>query len=159
MAFVFEKVPEEDREFFKSMGLKDCWGSRSKYLCKDTEWCADRERNAYLVGIGGGYQDMPYFYDLWWNGYTIRMEMYEGGSGNYDIGVNIVWFIHRIPIPEEIWDHRDEIVQMIKDGFSVNEGWCRKEKLISIDVKIMCEPEIADDYDRRLYPVPNIKKS
>lgn len=100
MAFVFEKVPVEDWEFFMSMGLKDCWGSREFDLNKDTKWCADRERNAYLVDIGGEYREMPYYYDLWWNGYTIRMEIGEGGSGNYDVGVNIVWFIHRVPIPE-----------------------------------------------------------
>lgn len=73
MAFVFEKVPEKDYKFFKSMGLKNCWGNGSFSLSKDTKWCADRDRNAYLVRIGGGFNDMPNFHDFWWNGYAIPL--------------------------------------------------------------------------------------
>lgn len=139
--FVYEKVPEKDYDFFRSMGLKNCWGSDPKLLIKHTEWCADRERNAYLVGIGGGYQDMPEFTDFWWNGLLIRLETYCGGTGNYDVGVHIKWFVQRIPIPEEFWDKRDEICRMIEEAFSVDRAWCRPERLKSIEV-VMCPPEM-----------------
>ena len=145
MAFVFEKVPEEDWEFFRSMGLKDCWGARLLDITERSKWCADRERNAYLVGIGGGYQDMPHFYDLWWNGYTIRMEVVETGDGNYDTKVNIIWNIWRIPIPKEIWDKRDEIMGLITEAFSVYSGWCKPKFLGSIEVSIKCEPEKMEE--------------
>lgn len=86
---------------------------------------------------------MPNYYDLWWNGHTIRMEIGDGGNGNYNVGVDLVWFIHKIPIPKEIWQYKEEIMNMITDAFSVNEGWCRKECLKSITVKVMCEAEIS----------------
>lgn len=144
MAFVFEKVPEADWDFFRSMGLKDCWGIRSFNLTKRSKWCADRERNVYLVGIGGGYHDMPHFYDLWWNGYTIRMEVVETGDGNYNTKVNIIWNILRIPIPKGIWNKRDEIIDLITEAFSVYSGWCKPKFIGSITVSIKCEPEIME---------------
>lgn len=145
MGFVFEKVPEEDWDFFMSMGLKDCWGSNPLNVSECSAWCADRERNAYLVPIGGGFREMPNYYDLWWNGHTIRMEIGDGGNGNYNVGVDLVWFIHKISIPKEIWQYKGEIMNMITDAFSVNEGWCRKECLKSIAVKVMCKAEIAEE--------------
>ena len=143
MAFIFEVVPEKDREFFKSMKLMNCWGNHALDLPQDKKWCADRERNAYLVGIGGGHNEMPYFYDLWWDGYTIRMEVSEAGNGNYETGVNIIWNIWKIPICENLWQRKDEIINIIVDAFSVFSGWCNPKRLNSIAVDIKCEPEIV----------------
>ncbi len=144
MAFVFEKVPEKDYEFFKSMGLKNCWGNGSLSLSKDTKWCADRDRNAYLVRIGGGFNDMPNFHDFWWDGYTIRIEVVRTSTGNYDDGINITWNIMTLPIPNELWEKQTEILKMINEAFSIDLGWCEKEEVRSVNVKIMCEPEIVE---------------
>lgn len=54
MAFVKEVVPEEDKEFWLSMKLKNCWGDDLHPFIKSRNWCADRNKNAYLMGIGGG---------------------------------------------------------------------------------------------------------
>ena len=144
MSFIFERVPDKDRDFFMSMGLKNCWGSDTLDLPSDKMWSADRERNAYLIAIGGGYHDMPYFYDLWWNGYTIRMEVVETGDGNYSTKVNIIWNIWRISIPKEIWDKKDEIIGLITEAFSVYSGWCEPKFLGSINVSIKFEPEMME---------------
>ena len=142
MGFVYERVPEEDREFFKSMGLKDCWGREGKCLTKRTKWCADREKNAYLVGIGGGYNgEMPYFYDLWWNSQIIRMEIERGSKGNVETGIEVIWFINRISVPCDIWEYKDKIVEIIEEAFSINRGWCEETELKYITVKINCTPE------------------
>lgn len=146
MAFIYEIVPEKDYEFFRSMGLKNCWGNGSLTLSEgSTKWCADRERNAYVVGIGGGYDDMPHFHDLWWNDHIIRLETISGGNGNYDSGVDIIWFIEKIFVPKSIWEYRDEIVKLIDEGFSVDSDWCQPEYLKSISVKFECEPEMVED--------------
>jgi len=142
MAFVFEKVPERELDFLKSLELKNCWGNDLLHISSITNWAADRERDAYLVMIGGGYKDMPEYSDLWWEGHTIRLEIWEGGQGNYDTGVDIIWNILRIPIPQEIWDEREVIVEMIKEAFFVYSDWCPPEFLKSITVNIKCKPEI-----------------
>lgn len=145
MSFVFEKVPEKDHDFFKSMGLKNCWGNKLLDVSSDTMWCVDRERHAYLVEIGGGYHDMPYFYDFWLNGHILRLEAARGGSGNSDIGVNIIWFVSRIPVPESIWESRKDLVIMIKEAFSVNQAWYDYKSIKSISVSIKCEPTMEED--------------
>lgn len=147
MAFVYEIVQEKDYDFFKSMGLKNCWGTKPLiFLPGITTWTADRVRNAFLVGIGGGFHDMPDYYDLWWNGHTIRMEIVEAGIGNYDVGVDMVWFINKVPIPKEIWQYKEEVMNMITEAFSVNMGWCRKECLKSITVNMSNAAVIEAEY-------------
>ena len=108
------------------------------------------KKNAYLVDIGGGFGEMPHFYDLWWNENIIRMEMYESGDGNYDVGVNICWVIERIFIPANIWNYKYDILKMINEAFAVNRGWCKSEHLKSISVNFECKPEmVAEDYYSR----------
>ncbi|MCM1167190.1 MAG: hypothetical protein NC299_15985 [Lachnospiraceae bacterium] len=85
---------------------------------------------------------MPNYYDLWWNGHTIKIEINCVGDGNYSVGVDITWLINRISIPKEIWKYREEAMKLIIEAFSVNEGWCIKECLKSITVKVMCKSEI-----------------
>ena len=146
MAFIYEVVPEKDYDFFISMGLKNCWGNDTLTLSKgSTKWCADRERNAYIVNIGGGYDEMPYFHDLWWNGTVIRMETLCSGSGNYETGVDMIWILKKIPVPKELLESKDEITGMINEAFSLNSGWCNKKYLKSVTVKIECEPTISED--------------
>jgi len=149
MAFVYEKVPEKDYDFFKSMGLKNCWGNKSLHISSHTFWVADRERNAFLVGIGGGRDDMPCFYDFWWNGHTVRMDIWEAGSGNYENGFNIVWNILKLPIPNEIWEYKNKIIIMIKEAFSVDTSWYNPERVNSVDVDFRCLPEIAREKEQK----------
>lgn len=107
MSFVYEVVTEKDMEFLESMRLKNCWGSGLLLISEYTKWCADREKDVYLVAIGGGYHgEVPYFYDLWWKGNIIRIEAECGGKGDYETGVDIIWFINRVPIPAKIWDKK-----------------------------------------------------
>lgn len=145
MGFVYEVVPEEDFGFLKEMRLLDCWGMKLLYIDKDTKWCADREKNAYLLEIGGGYKGFPNFCDLWWNGNVIRMEITRRATRNEEEEMNIVWYIHKIPIPRAIWENKEEILVMIKEAFEVNKSWCKDKKVNSISVKFMCEPEMMED--------------
>lgn len=141
MPFVFAKVSDDDREFFESLDLKNCWGNAPFPLTKDTKWCIDRERNACLVRIGGGYQDMPNFHDFWWNGNTIRLEVISTSTGNYEDGLDITWNIVKLPIPETIWDKQNQILEMLYDAFSVDLGWYDVCEVNSVIVNIACTPE------------------
>lgn len=138
MAFVFEKVPEDDWEFFESMGLKNCWGTKPQILLPGrSEWIADRTQNAFLVPIGGGMHDVPLIYDLWWDGVVIRLEAENYRSeGNRRENFKLVWDINKILIPRSGWEKRDLIIKMIEDAMSVNQDGVKKEHLNSITVNM-----------------------
>lgn len=148
MSFICEIVPEKDYNFFRSMGLKNFWGNGSLTFTEGrTKWCADRERNAFLVNVGGGHAEVPHFHDLWWNGNVIRLETSDGGSGNYEVGVKIIWFVEKLPVPQKLWEYKDEIVKLVYEALSVDRSWCDKKFLRSISVKFECEPQMTtDDY-------------
>ena len=142
MAFVFKELNEEGKKLFNTMGIKNCWGDSPLFTPRT--WCEDKENNAYLIGIGGGYKDMPYFYDFWWNGNTIRMEISRTSKGDRDVGVDVIWNILKVHIPYEIFDKKQDIVKMIKEAFSINPGWCKPKFLKSITVN-MDEVEIVKE--------------
>ena len=126
------------------MKLLDCWGAKLLSVGKETKWCANREKEAYLVEIGGGYHDMPYFYDLWWKGHIVRLEVSRRAKSNTEGGVDIIWYIHRIPIPKKIWMRRKEVLEMISQAFCVNRVWYSAREVKSIEVKLRCEAEKAE---------------
>lgn len=138
MAFVYEIVPKRDYEFFQSMGLKNCWGTKSQiFLPGRSDWMADRAQNAFLIAIGGGMHDVPLIYDLWWNGDVVRLEVEDFRSeGNRRESFKLVWDVNKIFIPKSIWEKRDLIIKMIEDAMLVNQGGVKKENLNSIIVNM-----------------------
>lgn len=137
MAFVYEVVPEKDKEFWVSLGIKNCWGIDLLRFATGSVWCADRERNAYLIGVGGGMHDVPLMSDLWWNGNVIRIEWDDNqNTGNRRLpkGLSVVWNIHKIFIPPSIMDQKDTVVKMVEEAFSVDCDGAKKENVLSISV-------------------------
>ncbi|PYG85611.1 hypothetical protein LY28_03299 [Ruminiclostridium sufflavum DSM 19573] len=66
MAFIYEKIPEGDREYFNSFNLKSPFTDKLLY---SSEWTIDREREAFMAGLGGQgtYEsEIPMFYALVW---------------------------------------------------------------------------------------------
>lgn len=146
MAFIYEIVPEKDYGFFKSMRLKNERNSFNfEFKPGSTGWSADRKQNAYLVRISGGHGEIPLFYDLWWNGDIIRMEVSSGGSGDYYCGYKHKWFIENLPIPKKLWNKKDDIISLINEAFSVDYGWKDPDHVISIEVVFEREPKIKED--------------
>lgn len=117
MAFIYEIVPERDYDFFNSMHLKNPFGRGYIYVTRHSRWCADREKNAFLVPIGGGMHDTPYFVNLWINGQIIVMKVEQYGkriNGKVIIG----WDVVDILIPIEVWKNRKLIVSIIKEALT-----------------------------------------
>lgn len=149
MAFVYEIVQEKDYDFFKSMGLKNCWGTKPRILLPGlSTWTADKVRNAFLVAIGGGCFDVPNYYDLWWNGYVVRLEAEDCRSeGNRRESFRLVWDVYKIYVPKPVWEKRDLIIKMIEEAMLVNHDGVDKENLNSIAVSMSNATAIkVEDY-------------
>lgn len=117
MAFIYEVVPEKDYAFFDSMHLRNPFGKGYIYVTKQSRWCADRKRNFFLVPLGGGMHDTPYFIDLWIDGEIVVMEAEQYGkriNGNVIVG----WDIVNIIIPSKIWSKRNLIVSIIEEAMA-----------------------------------------
>jgi len=75
MAFVCEKIPSEDLEYVRSLGIKDWSGHRLHHFFEGISgWSIDRSRQAFLIALGGGYDDMPYFWAFLYKGSECRIE-------------------------------------------------------------------------------------
>lgn len=148
MGFVYEKVGEENRELWESIGWKD-WGESPIPFCPITKWSIDKEQQIYMQPIGG-YIDMPDYHDLAYKGIIIRMEVIPRGNGTRATGFNKVWIINRIYIPKSIFEEKEQILEVIKESFSVYRGGTAESRVKSISVKISCEPECVEmDYNGR----------
>lgn len=133
MAFVYEIIPEKDHEFFNSMRLPNPVKKGYISITKGDCWCADRERNAYIIELGGGMYDMPYFIDLWWNGCIVAMEAEEYGK-RIDGRVIVGWKVVDFPIPYYYWDKKDLIVSIVREAL---------KELKKYDFEDMLEPQIS----------------
>ena len=55
-----------------------------------------------------------------------------------------MWIINKLSIPQNMWKHKAEIVNMIIDAFTVKSDWSLNENLKSISVELNCEPGIME---------------
>ncbi len=148
MGFVYEKVGEENRELWESIGWKN-WGKKTIEFCSITHWVVNKEQKVYMQPIGG-FIDMPDYHDLAYQGKIVRMEVISHGSGSRRDGFHKVWSINKIYIPKSIWNDKDKILQVIKEAFSVYRGGTGEEFINSITVEISCDPECVEvDYNGR----------
>ena len=83
--FVCEIVQEKDFDFFKSMRLKTV-GDRSKDIFARANRVDSRPSSKCIFSCHwGGMHDVPLIYDLWWNGYVVRLEVEDFRSRGIDV--------------------------------------------------------------------------
>lgn len=146
MAFIYGKVGEENRELWESIGWKN-WGDEKMTFSRHDRWSADKERNIYMQPIGG-FIDMPDYYDLFFEGRIVRMEVFCWTQGNRAEGVVFCWKIKRIYIPKSIWNKKEQVIHEINNSFKVVHNLTPIENVKEINVEIQCEPECVEvDYN------------
>ena len=139
MAFVFEKIPSEDLEYVRSLGIKDWSGyDLERFFEGISRWSIDRNRQAFLIGLGGGYDDMPLFKAFLYKGIECRIEQ-EKEIKQTSEGKRIVR-ISRVIIPCDLSEQKDEILEMILEDFDV----VKKNDEISLGRKVDIETVIDD---------------
>ena len=122
MAFTFEIISSEDLKYVRSLGIKDCTGHGLKHFPEGLSgWSIDRNRQAFLIGLGGGYKDMPHFLAFLYKGLECRVEEEqeikqtpEGKKFNR---------ISRVIIPYELSTHKDDILTMILEAFDAQKNY------------------------------------
>jgi len=145
MAFVYEVIPEKDKKYLKSLGIKSWSGAQLHPFSKGEKWCIDRERNAFSIALGGGREDAPLVWSFWWNNQEFRIELYEKTTGDIKNGYQINWNITRIHFPIENFDKQFELLKLIEESFLIDTGYRNIEYVKSISVVIECSSKLEGD--------------
>lgn len=117
MAFIKEKISESDRVIFNSYNLKN---PITRETLNSRRWTIDRERNAFLVALGGQGiygSEIPMYYALIWNGKVITLETFSKATGSNSTGMEFYWKITKIEAPECLLKDKDEMMNLIKEAF------------------------------------------
>lgn len=148
MSFVYEMVGEENRKLWESIGWKDVFKSPKRFY-KKSYWSLDRANEIFLIAIGK-YIDTPDYYDMSYKHCIIRMEVAGNATRDINSRVSLYWNIHNIYIPKAIWMEKENILNAVQEAFSVVRNLVPEDKVIEINVEIMCEPTCVEvDYNGR----------
>ncbi len=114
MAFVKEELKnEEDKALFNSFKFIDPVYDEPAY---PRYWRIDRDRNAFLAGIGGGVE-IPSFYAFVWNNNVTLFSAYEDMNTNKLGQLEWVWDVLKFLAPKSFAEHDKELIDMIKEAF------------------------------------------
>lgn len=149
MAFIYEKVKEEDYGLFDSLEFKDFWKKESLKAGRHTYWCYDKENAMYLVAVGT-FIDAPRYYDFSYKGRIIRLEYKGRGNGNKKEGWVLNHSIVRLFVPNSVFIEKEEIKVALTEAFSKWIHLCLPDEINNVIVDINCVPEMVEaDYNGR----------
>ena len=118
MAFVYEKVTKPDKAFWESMKFKNFnevstlnWNS-SRY------WCADSQRNAFLVCIGKAGVETPIAYDLWCNNNRIRI--YINSSAGWYTPADVL--DGSIIFSKDTLEPKKRLIELVEEALLADRG-------------------------------------
>ena len=131
MAFKNELVPEEQKSKF------DVKVFYNRMVSRDTpitfyRWVVDHERNAFVIGVGGGgpsqmgagYSQLtPYYLVLSIKGQVIEFEATFDAEGDIkDKSVIETINVYKVQIPKELEKQKDEILDILKEALEAYSG-------------------------------------
>lgn len=146
MAFAYERLTEQDKEFFKSLGFKNPLSRRSEAEIPRS-WVSDREREMFLVCLGGRGSSFSteyppdYFYFIW-KREKIKIEAYSTGIGDWNIGKHKIWKIYRIVAPDSLRNQEEELKEQIEQAFEA-ETYGSERNLQSIKFVEFANPQFT----------------
>lgn len=142
MGFVNESIdtPERIREF-DSLNLISPVGRKPT---KRWRWAVDRERGFYLVGLGGGYSEIPQLYALVVPGGVIRIEGHESGSGRPSAGtVRVSWNVTSVQIPRALAPKADALMGVVREALEARGSYFEPGRAQSVDVTLPPAPTLV----------------
>ncbi len=147
MAFVVEKIPKEDVPFFNALGIKGWTGNHPKIVIPgQTAWCIDRDKNAFLMPLGGGRADEPYISVFWWDGLEIRIEEHTDEIITADES-RVGRTSFKLSAAEETYHKQNEIAQLIIEALKAMQ----EQDEISLGKKINYEYAVSDNTITKIF--------
>ena len=131
MAFVSERIKEEDKEYFNSIGFTQLAINEK---VRPYWWVIDREREIIMTGRGRVFAEPIRGFQIYYMKNFVNIELVEWGEGDYyKKNVKAHYKIERVEIPHEL----------IEKGVSVKEI---KDLIYEMFMTARCfgfEPEVT----------------
>ena len=128
MAFVNERISEEDKVKYKIENLPDYqyrhWSS----------WTIDRERDYFLL-FNGTSHDRPfcYYFLFSYQGQAVIIDVALKGNGQSPEGVNLTDYdICRVQISEKLRDKQGEVLQIFAEAVSKSKWGSTSKEQVTI---------------------------
>lgn len=122
MAFVNEEIPEADKTKVdpKVMSIHGWRGDSIS-----SRWTIDRERDIFMVRIGGSGPERPIIYALSIDGEIVRFRAGRQASpidGDKQNGYELEWWVFDFNIPDCLQSRGEEIMQLIAEAKAVEKN-------------------------------------
>ncbi len=143
MGFVYEKVKKEEQKLWKSIGFRD-WSNQILGYFEGIIWFCNRERGIYIQEIGSFRGETPDYVDMSYKNRIIRMDVQDRSVLINEKDRVKIFKVKAIWIPKSVWNDKEDIINTIKEAFSVY----KYGQIISSEVIIDCDAECVEaDYN------------
>lgn len=141
MAFVSERIKEEDKEYFNSIGFTTLVGEEP---VRPFWWVIDREKEIIMTGRGGVFAEPTRGFQIYYMKKFINIELVERGKGDY-FKRNVIqhYIIQKVEIPKQLIDKGatvEQIKELINEIFMA-AGHFGYEPEVTIQTTITMETE------------------
>ena len=124
MAYVEEKLTEQDKEFIARFQFKAPFGLGSGLAKTPSEWAADKERKYYLICLGGqGWRSYdtdeypPNYYKLIMGNKVVEIAARICHEGTIKTGVTVYWKLEGIYVDKTIDLQKEELLKIVEEAF------------------------------------------
>ena len=145
MAFVSERIKEEDKEYFNSIGFTTLVGGEP---VRPFWWVIDREKEIIMTGRGGVFAEPTRGFQIYYMKKFINIELVEYGKGDY-FKKNVIqhYIIQKVEIPNQLVDKGitvKEIKELIYEMFMTARSFGHDPaKTIETTITMETEPIIV----------------
>lgn len=148
MAFKNERLTEQDKEFIASFKFTRPLGQINELAEIPERWTADRERNIFLICLGGqgrrySEEYPPNYYHLIIGNAVISIEAMFQEVGSNAQGLKVTWKILIIDVSKELsYLKSEEIIKIIKEVFVKRSysGYSTDNNVLSVKFDFIANP-------------------
>ena len=141
MAFVSERIKEEDKEYFNSIGFTQLATDKP---VRPFWWVIDREKEIIMTCRGGVFAEPTEGYQIYVNKQFVDMELVEQISGEHSKrNLSSHYKINKVVIPKKLIENGisvEQIKDLINEMFMV-AGHFGAEREVTIETIVTIETE------------------
>jgi hypothetical protein len=143
MSFRSEEISDADHEKYKCASLAAYrFGGRDSDCVRFANWTIDRERNSFLVFLGGGIGPFPERFALVWNGEIVVLECSSRRRRDEGIptAVAVDYRVLGIYLTPALMNRREELLALVREALDAygNIGDRTNVETVTVTIEPNC---------------------